>query len=165
MTVPNDQGTARAEAAAAKAYSKAQRPWVLRHKILTGLGVLVVLGVVVAVASGDQTNTVTVPDPVAPTAAARAVLLSFAGNGMEQSRKFTAAGDWDLAYSYDCAKFGQSGNFAVEVMGDGGTPSLSNPGVNELGMKGADVTHEHNGGTYYLSVTSECAWTVRVTSA
>jgi hypothetical protein len=27
-------------------------------------------------------------------------------------------------------------------------------------MKGSDGTHEHHGGTYYLTINSVCSWTV-----
>jgi len=41
---PMSKKEARANAASAKAYSKSQRPWVLRHKFLTALGPRVGIG-------------------------------------------------------------------------------------------------------------------------
>jgi hypothetical protein len=41
--------------------------------------------------------------------------------------------------------------------------SLSNTGVNQLGKSGSDVNHYHTGGSFYLTINSECSWTVTVT--
>jgi len=43
---------ARAQAAADKAYAKSQRSWFARHKILTGLGAFILLGIIISAASG-----------------------------------------------------------------------------------------------------------------
>lgn len=48
---PPSKKDAKAQAAAAKAYSKSQRSWFARHKILTGLGALIALMVVIGIAS------------------------------------------------------------------------------------------------------------------
>jgi hypothetical protein len=49
---PLDKKEAKAQAAAAKAYSKSQRRWFAKHKILTALGVFILLAIVISVASG-----------------------------------------------------------------------------------------------------------------
>ncbi len=49
---PLDKKEAKAQAAAAKAYSKSQRSWFAKHKILTALGVFILLAIVISVASG-----------------------------------------------------------------------------------------------------------------
>lgn len=148
-----------------------QRNWFARHKILTGAGV-VALTVIIAsaassggggggskpAASSDTSSSSAAQQPAAPQ-----TLLQQAGSGDTQTASFTAAGDWDLAYSYDCSKFGTQGNFAVEIMGSDGAMSLSNVGPDVIGEKGQDVSHEHHGGTYYLTVISECDWSVTVT--
>lgn len=185
---PFDKRQAKANAAAEKAYRKANRNWFARHKILTGLGALIVLIIIITAASGggggdnkpaandntgaiddsgtaEPTATTTAKPKSAPKSTVGQVLLRVKGNGTKTTQKFTAKGDWDLAYTYDCSNFGQQGNFIVMVYGDDNNMSLSNEGVNLLGMKGHDVTHEHHGGTYYLSVNSECGWTLKVTSA
>ena len=41
-----------------------------------------------------------------------------------------------------------------------GTMSFSNAAVNQLGKSGADVEHYHSGGTFYLTVNSECSWKI-----
>jgi len=91
------------------------------------------------------------------------VLLTIAGSGTKSTQKFTTGSDWDLAWTYDCKAFGASGNFIV-------SPTASDPmtlvsPVNQLGASGASVEHYHDGGTFYLDINSECAWTVKVTTA
>ena len=52
---------AKAQAAAAKAYAKSQRNWFAKHKILTGLGALIVIVIIASAAGGggsqDKTST------------------------------------------------------------------------------------------------------------
>jgi hypothetical protein len=49
---PMSKKDAKAQAAAAKAYSKSQRSWFAKHKILTAFGALFLLAVIISVASG-----------------------------------------------------------------------------------------------------------------
>lgn len=55
---PLSKRDAKAQLAAAKAYSKSQRSWLARHKVLTGLGaiVVVIVVVIVAVSAGSSTK-------------------------------------------------------------------------------------------------------------
>lgn len=53
---PETPGDARARARAERAYRKAQRPWVLRHKFLTGLAALIILVIIIVVATGGGGN-------------------------------------------------------------------------------------------------------------
>jgi hypothetical protein len=58
-TPPMNKKDARANAAAAKAYSKSQRNWFMRHKILTALAALIVIIIAVSAGGGgseDDTN-------------------------------------------------------------------------------------------------------------
>lgn len=96
----------------------------------------------------------------APTPAVPQTLLKVSGSGTKSTQKFTASGDWDLNWSYDCSNFGYKGNFQVFVYNGDGSMSFSNSGVNQLGMSGADVEHYHSGGTFYLTVNSECSWKI-----
>ena len=98
----------------------------------------------------------------APTASAPQVLLDLSGSGTKSTQKFTAAGDWDLNWSYDCSNFGNQGNFQVFIYSGNGSMSYSNSPVNQLGASGADVEHYHNGGTFYFTVNSECSWKIQV---
>jgi len=79
---------------------------------------------------------------------------------VKSTKKFTASGDWDLQWSYDCSNFGSAGNFILFVMNGDGSASLENDGLNQLGMRRADVLHYHKAGTFYLKITSECNWHV-----
>jgi hypothetical protein len=79
------------------------------------------------------------------------------GTGTKSTNKFTTGGDWDLNRSYDCSNFGYKGNFQVFLYGTDSS-DLKGVAVSELGAKGSDVTHEHDSGTFYLEVNSECAW-------
>lgn len=153
-------------------------------KIVLGVvGGIIAIGVIAGIASGGNktdgtadtadkasttapaaTGTTAAPKakataPAQPKPAAKPVtVLSESGHGIKTTAKFTVHGDWDLHYTYSCASFGMKGNFAV--MGQGGDfPDVM---VNELGMKGADTTHQHDGGTLYLDINSECSWTIKV---
>jgi hypothetical protein len=115
-------------------------------------------------ASSSQPATTTAPatHSAAPAAkpkpkATATTVLTEHGTGIKNTVKFTVHGDWDLNYTYNCASFGMQGNFAVTGMG-GDFPDVM---VNELGTKGTDTTHQHDGGTMYLQVNSECSWTIK----
>lgn len=101
-------------------------------------------------------TTATKPAPK-PKPKAKTVLTE-SGDGIKTTVKFHVSGDWDLHYTYDCSNFGTSGNFIVTT---GGT-DFPMPLANELGANGSEVTHQHDGGTLYLEVNSECSWTVKV---
>ncbi len=152
-----------------------------KHKGLkiTGavIGVLIVIGVIASAAGGGKNNNTTpaAPAPVTTTqtdddakpAAAPApkakpkpkpaakTVLTESGHGIKSTRTFTVDGDWDLHYTYNCTSFGAQGNFIVS---DGGLGFY----VNELGKKGSDVTHLHDGDQMHLEINSECSWTVKV---
>ena len=107
------------------------------------------------VAAPEQKTAAAAPAPV-PTAPQ--TLLKLSGSGTKSTQKFTAGGDWDLNWSYDCSSFGYKGNFQVFVYNSDGSISFSNSGVNQLGMSDSGVEHYHSGGTFYLEVNSECSW-------
>lgn len=103
------------------------------------------------------------PKQAAPQPAAPQTLLNIKGNGSKTTQTFTAAGAWDLSYTYDCTSFGvPQGNFQVYVYNSDGSMSYNNAPVNQLGKSGSDVEHYHTGGSFYLEVNSECDWTVTV---
>lgn len=118
-------------------------------------------------AAPDITTTTDAPTTDAPTTAAPTIaaapqtLLELSGSGSKTTQKFTAAGDWDLAWTYNCANFGGSGNFQVFITAD--DPSTLVTPVNQLGASGSSVEHYHDAGTFYFEVNSECNWTVKVT--
>ncbi|MFI1091083.1 hypothetical protein [Streptomyces sp. NPDC020917] len=151
--------------------------------ILGAIGGIIAVSVIASLAGGGKNNTDDTADrasartttapakseaPKATKAAAPAkasaapkpkVVLAESGHGIKNTVRFTVHGDWDLRYTYNCSSFGYQGNFIVTGMG-GDFPDVM---VNEMGMKGSDVTHQHDGGTIYLQVDSECNWTVKAT--
>lgn len=97
-------------------------------------------------------------------APAKKVVLTVEGNGINSTKSFTiSSGDYSVAYTYDCSNFGTSGNFIADVQ-QSGNDLFDDPVANTMGDKGRDTTYLHDGpGTFYLSVNSECSWTVKVT--
>lgn len=95
-------------------------------------------------------------------APATSVVLQASGTGQKTTKTFTVAADWSVKYTYDCASFGTSGNFAVLEHGN----DLDGlPIINTMGDKGSDITYQHSdGGQRLLEVNSECDWTLTVTS-
>lgn len=166
------------------------RNWFVRHKIITGILILIIIGII-ASAGGSKDkgsnktadSTPAAPDNIASTTAnnsasnstaakasapaqnptpATQTLLDLTGSGTKTTQKFTAGGDWDLNWTYNCAKFSSQGNFQVMIYNGDGSMSVDNSIVNQLGSKDSGVEHYHTGGTFYLVVNSECAWTIKV---
>jgi hypothetical protein len=129
--------------------------------IIAGVVVLVILG---AAAAGQKPTTTPAAGEGTAGASARAsaapsavVLLDLKGSGIHRSKKFTAGGEWTIAYTYDCTSFGQKGNFQIFVEGD-----ASDVAANELAAKGQGTQNEFTPGTFDLSMNSECDWHVTV---
>lgn len=99
------------------------------------------------------------PKPTTPAPPATKTVLHVSGNGIKTTQNFTTGPEWSLTYTFNCAGFGGTGNFAV--MENGGTGSVL---VNALAAKGSDVTYQHgDAGTHSLEMNSECDWTITVT--
>lgn len=100
----------------------------------------------------------------APQGPAKTVVYSGQGSGEKTTPTFRVnSTDYSVAYTYNCASFGTSGNFAIEVQSSG-DQLFDDSAANTIGMKGADTSYFHDGpGTLYLSILSECSWTVKVT--
>jgi hypothetical protein len=98
-------------------------------------------------------------NPAAPSSSG-VNLVDHAGSGQWTSETFTAPSDWYIDYSFDCSTFGSTGNFIVSI--SGGTPGYSTSGVNELKTSGSGSTavHDDSGTGVYISINSECDWTV-----
>jgi len=146
-----------------------KKSWFAKHKVLTVLGVIVVLTVIVSASSGGKTPATSQPAQAdkssssssTPTPQAQPqALLTLAGSGTKQTQTFTAAGDWDLNWTYDCSQAGNNGNFIVTVYNADGSVSFENTPVNQMGASGNDIQHYHKGGKFYLDINSECSWTV-----
>ena len=86
------------------------------------------------------------------------VIARFAGSGIENTPRFRTSGTWLLRWSYNCANFGQPGNFAVLEDGEAGGVA-----VNELGTHGHGKTYGYgDAGRHYLEVDSECHWSMKI---
>jgi len=153
-----------------------------RRKRSTGttVGILLAAVVMVGAACGigyaigisKAPATATAADTAAPTSTSTAkttakaktstVLPAMKGSGGKNTPKFTTGADWTIHYSFNCAGFGSKGNFQIYVY-DG--TSLGAVGVNDLAAKGSGTAPIYgDSGSHYLTVNSECSWTVSVTS-
>ncbi len=152
-----------------------QRNWFRRHPIWSVILALFILGIFGSIIGGTANKGTSVPaapdrvntgsNPTATqapvTQAAPQVLLDLSGSGSKSTQKFTAGGDWDLNWTYDCSNFGGKGNFQVFIYNGDGSMSFENSAINQLGSKDSGTEHYHKGGTYYLEVNSECSWTLQ----
>lgn len=168
-------------------YYPPQQPVPPRRGNRTGLTVLLgvcggIFAIVVIAAAASSSPTASAPAAAQaqsaagarPTTAARSAahsaaavappaaktVATFSGNGTENTAQFTVTGTWKLDYSFSCSDFGGQGNF--QVFEDGGQ-DLNGVEVNALstGQSGSTMAYG-DGGTHYLEVNSECAWTVKV---
>lgn len=125
------------------------------------------VGVAIGVSGGKGgTGSAAGPAPAAsrttaksPAVAAKKVVLHQAGNGIKNTPSFTTGADWSVSYTFNCAGFGDKGNFSIT---DG--TQLAAVLASALDTKGADTTYQHDdAGKHYLEIDSECSWTVTVT--
>lgn len=99
------------------------------------------------------------PAPATTAQPKPAVVFTTSGDGIKKTASFTTGPEWSVTYTFDCASSGGTGNFMLDV-GDNMGESLANA----LAAKGGDTSYEHdNPGKHYLSVNSECNWTLKVT--
>jgi hypothetical protein len=105
----------------------------------------------------------------------RGVLVNESGSGPggETTEIFTAPGNWDLRWSYDCSSTQGSQypklyqcDFALSVkqLSDCQV-SLENQGVAQHGVANHGVVHNHAGGTFYFVIDSYGSWTFTVTGS
>jgi hypothetical protein len=85
------------------------------------------------------------------------------GTGTQTTKEFTAAGPWSIAWSFDCGT-DSGGSFFLDVFNASDhTPDFKNRGVDVEGEQHDSATsHFANPGTFYLQITSTCAWSIRV---
>jgi hypothetical protein len=99
------------------------------------------------------------PTPASPTGP---TLLDVSGSGNKISQSFTAAGAWDLTWSFDCTTMNQGRNFGVSLEGsDGARPA----GILTSGEQEAGLEHFKDTGTFKLNVGTDppCTWHLKVT--
>jgi hypothetical protein len=105
----------------------------------------------------------------------RGVLVSESGSGPggETTEVFSAAGNWDLAWSYDCssglgsqyARLDQC-DFVLTVKRYSDCQiSSEDQGVTKHGGSDHGVVHYRVGGTFYFAIDSYGSWTFTVTGS
>ncbi len=109
-----------------------------------------------------QAAIVTTPSPSSTKPPTIKTVLSLHGSGIKNTAKFTTGDNWTIHYTYNCAGFGGKGNFAVTTYTGG---ELDDVVVNDLGRKGDSTAPVYDApGSHYLSINSECSWTIKVTA-
>jgi hypothetical protein len=129
------------------------------------------VAVLCAVSCGEASPATS--SPAAPDTAAAApspqVLLDLKGSGDKTTQAFTAAGNWDLQWTYDCKAAltlpdGMCDLF-IHIKDASGDTFGQNQGVSQQGQKDQGVEHYHVGGNFYLEISTCCVktnWTVKV---
>jgi hypothetical protein len=105
------------------------------------------------------------PTGTAPPAAPQ-TLLDASGSGSKLTQNFTVAGEWDLAWSFDCSRMGQSRGWSVTVEDGGGVPPRDSlHGAIELAETQQGTVHNQAPGTFHLNVATDppCTWHLAVT--
>jgi hypothetical protein len=126
--------------------------------------------------TGAPAATPTAPPTAPPATVPAGPIFTQTGSGTATTASFKVPNSWDMAWTYDCANFGLSGNFIVQIYdltgsaggtaASGGNLDFDNQGVNQLGANGSGVEHYHSGGnTKYLKISSECNWSLTITKA
>ena len=80
------------------------------------------------------------------------------------TQQFTVSSAWTMSWSYNCANFGTSGDFSVDIVQPPGD-SAFDVGPNEEGTGSSGVDTYTDRGTFSLDVISECDWSITVTSS
>jgi hypothetical protein len=98
------------------------------------------------------------------------VLLNMTGSGIQNSAPFMVSGSQvTVTYSFNCASAGGSGNFIADLeYGNQSSPNSDDQSIaNQLAPSGQATTTvypQDPGNDYYVSVDSECSWTITVES-
>lgn len=106
------------------------------------------------------------PTPKPTQAPTWQVVQTFSGNGTENTANFNPGSDtWKLVWSCDPTSFdGMNYNVMVAVENQDGSDA-DPEAVNTLcssGNNSGETIERNMNGTYYLSVNSEAAWTVKI---
>ena len=89
---------------------------------------------------------------------------TFNGNGINKTATFTVGNDWKINWTCDPTSFDNiQYNVIVGVDNADNTP-LDPAAINTLCKDGnaSGSTEEHQGGTVYLSINSEAAWSITI---
>jgi len=118
---------------------------------------------VIASVTGKRTTS-SKPSTAAPKLTSKVVSSTpqgkaeLSGFGPQYTKQFTADGDWDVEWSYDCSNLKHPDRLIVSVYDSTGRVSKDTPPVVQFGAKGSGTQHYHQAGTYFLGVTSRCTW-------
>ena len=94
------------------------------------------------------------------------VLGHLSGNGQGNSTPFLVPAQVSVTYTYDCSGAGGSGNFIADLQQPGGGDDQSIAIALGAGGTVTTTVYPTNAGAdYYISVNSECTWTVTVKAA
>jgi hypothetical protein len=88
---------------------------------------------------------------------------TFSGNGIKQTEIFTISSDWQLQWTCDPSSF-PIGSYNVQVFIYNADATLAGLAVNTICKDGnvGDSTELHQGGSIYLEINSEAAWTLTI---
>jgi hypothetical protein len=102
------------------------------------------------------------PPPASPTGK---TLLDVSGSGENTTHTFSAAGAWDLTWTFDCSSMGQGRDFFISPMGAGPTSDAGGSGVITAGEQEAGLARYKGAGTFQLKVSTDppCTWHLTVT--
>jgi hypothetical protein len=79
------------------------------------------------------------------------------------TQQFSVASTWTMSWSYDCSKFGSSGNFSVNITQPAGD-STFDAAPNEVGPSGSGTDTYTDHGVFSLDINSECTWSITIDS-
>jgi ribosomal protein L24E len=74
---------------------------------------------------------------------------------------FSQGGPWIMSWSYNCAAYGNPGNFIVTV-NQPANDLADDSGTNELGTSGSGTDYYYDTGQFSLAINSECDWSITV---
>lgn len=110
-------------------------------------------------ASGKATTTTTAP--------IRYIAFDIQHGGDDTIGPFvisTIASQWNLSWTYRCPKLTTNRGFDYVVdYKQGARRDLNDLGPNEHAGSGSGTEHYYDAGSFDLSVTSHCLWTIKVT--
>jgi hypothetical protein len=122
---------------------------------LLGFGLLATL---LSLADGEPAPSGTTGGLVTPPAGT--VLLAHQGSG-SLAAKLTATGPWELRWSFDCSgRPAGTGRFAVDPDGPAALPEVA-----ERAARGGGARRVAAAGTYQVTVSSPCTWTLTAVTA
>ena len=85
------------------------------------------------------------------------VILQLAKSGSTTTDRFTVGSTWAISWQFDCSKAGSDNTFKLAVQGSSYTLPII-----KSGLSGSDTTYFHQPGTYYIELTTQCAWKIAV---